>query len=109
MTDTVTHLDPPLKPECQRYEVLISTPLSVIRELPRRELIARFDELLALEHSPCQVRRLFLLGPDDYRDEPNRRAADRESRQLRMLTWILTALTALLALEALGVSVHVLD
>jgi hypothetical protein len=98
----VTHHNPKDRPECQRYEELISTPLAVITTLPKDELIKRYDELLTLKHPPCQVQRLYSVGPDDYRDELNRRTAHRQTVWLIGLTWLIVVLTgALIVLDIL--------
>jgi hypothetical protein len=93
----VTHVDPRDRPECQRYIELISTPLATIRTLPKDELVRRYDELLALDHPLCSVQRLYIVGPDDYRDELNRRVAERQTTWLVRLTWVIVILTAVLS------------
>lgn len=92
----VTHHNPKDRPECQRYEGLISTPLAVITKLPKDELVKRYDELLILKHPPCQVQRLYFVGPDDYRDELNRRTTHRQTVWLIGLTWLIAGLTIVL-------------
>ena len=94
MAETVTTIDPDDTPECRRYQVIIKTPLSEIRTLPEAELVARFDEYLALSHPPCNRPTLWQLGPDDYRDELNRRAANRQGRRLEVLTVVIAILTS---------------
>lgn len=93
---------PPEQPECRRYREISRTTLAEIRAATDQELERRFDELLTVGR-PHNCPQIFdwQLGPEDYRDELNRRAADRETRSIKLLSILATVAAVLAALPIL--------
>ena len=61
-----------------------------LTHLTEKELRRRVDLLMAHDHEP--------LTASDYRNELNRRAADRQTTWLVRLTWVIAALTVVLTI-----------
>jgi hypothetical protein len=79
---------------CDVRQAMYPPSWASIQALNREELIRRFDLLVKEEGLP------WAFGPDDYRDELNRRTQDRLVTQLIVLTWVIAGLTVVLvALE----------
>lgn len=93
---------PDEKRACRRYHQISRTTLKEIRAANDQELERRFDELLTVGRPfNCPQIMDWQLGPDDYRDELNRRAADRETQSIKLLSILATVAAVLAALPIL--------